>query len=397
MNTTYKISLDVHKIESQVSITAFRGDSGYTIIANLTEDGRPVHVSDKSAAIFKGVKADGNILLNACIIKNGRIIYDFKSTTPDGETCQTTACPGVVKCQFVITENDNFIATPQFNIVVTDTVFDESKIVDSVSQATALTELAASIIEMKNNGEFKGEQGEQGIQGIQGVRGEKGEPGSSISRIAYSRGYFYIDLTDGTKKICDGFVYVERVSVSPDGDLYVYTSDGMRNTIGNVRGADGYTPIKGVDYYTDADVSEIVDEVLSRADVDALKEASDQTRADVDNLIAASEELKPVAYVSVESFFSTSASLRILNAVDASGMIPEGVGTNEVPAYVFDESTKTIYKCTAKEAQEFYAAHIGTTEGAVDFEKVCYLENVVTKEYVDDLFGSIVDGNEVAY
>lgn len=55
----------------------------------------------------------------------------------------------------------------------------------------------------------QGPQGEQGLQGIQGEKGDQGEPGA----------------------------------------------DGAA-------GADGYTPVKGVDYYTEADKAEIVELVL---------------------------------------------------------------------------------------------------------------------------------------
>ena len=170
MNTTFKISLDVHRVESQVTITAFRGDSGYTIIASLTEDGKPFPISDGSTAIFSGVKPDGNYLYNSCTIENGKIVYDFKKTTPDGETCQTTAAPGTVKCQFkLIGENGGIISAPQFTIVVEDTVYNEQVVKDSVSEATVLTEMIADIQSKLDNNEFKGEKGDQGYTPIKGV------------------------------------------------------------------------------------------------------------------------------------------------------------------------------------------------------------------------------------
>lgn len=157
MNTTFKISLDVHNIESQVSIPAFRGDSGYTIIANLIEYGKPFHLSDKCTAFFEGVKADGNYLYNACDIEDGKIVYNLKKTTPDGGTCQTTAVPGVVKCQFkIIGENGGIISAPKFTIVVEDTVYNEQAIEDSVSEATVLTEMIADLTIKRDSGFFDG-------------------------------------------------------------------------------------------------------------------------------------------------------------------------------------------------------------------------------------------------
>lgn len=59
----------------------------------------------------------------------------------------------------------------------------------------------------------KGEPGERGLQGIQGEKGEKGDPGK----------------------------------------------DGINGT----NGKDGYTPVRGVDYYTDADKADMVAAVIA--------------------------------------------------------------------------------------------------------------------------------------
>lgn len=196
MNTTYRISLDVHKIESQVSITTFRGDSGHKIVANLTEDGKPLPLSKNCTVNFEALKADNHTLINECYIDDGKIVYEFKQNTPEGETCQVTAYPGTVKCQFkLIGENGRIISSPRFTIVVEEAVCNEGEIGDSVSEATALTELVATLNKKLENDEFRGEQG------IQGIQGEKGN--------------------------------------------------------------DGYTPVKGVDYYTEAEKDELVNEILS--------------------------------------------------------------------------------------------------------------------------------------
>lgn len=45
--------------------------------------------------------------------------------------------------------------------------------------------------------------------------------------------------------------------------LYVRGSDGKFIPVSAIKGADGYTPKKGVDYYTEADKTEMVDAVLA--------------------------------------------------------------------------------------------------------------------------------------
>ncbi|MBR4086994.1 MAG: BppU family phage baseplate upper protein [Clostridia bacterium] len=260
MNTTYRISLDVHKIESQVSITTFRGDSGHKIVANLTEDGKPLPLSKNCTVNFEALKADNHTLINECYIDDGKIVYEFKQNTPEGETCQVTAYPGTVKCQFkLIGENGRIISSPRFTIVVEEAVCNEGEIGDSVSEATALTELVAAMRSIKkeaddgnfngatftpsvsadgvlswsNNKELdnpepvniKGEKGDQGIQGIQGEKGEKGDQG--------------IQGEKGDK-----------------GD------QGIQGEKGD-KGDDGYTPVKGVDYYTEAERKGLIEEILS--------------------------------------------------------------------------------------------------------------------------------------
>lgn len=76
-----------------------------------------------------------------------------------------------------------------------------------------------------NSGELKGEQG---IQGIQGEPGKDGQPGR--------------DGVDGK-----------------DGNDGQPGKDGADGT----NGVDGKTPVKGVDYFTEADKQELVDLVLA--------------------------------------------------------------------------------------------------------------------------------------
>lgn len=108
------------------------------------------------------------------------------------------------------------------------------------------------------------------------------------------------------------------------------------------------------------------------------------------------ENQKPAAYVEVENIESASEAQKILKAVTASGLVPEGMSSQEFPAYVYDRNTKFLYKCSAKEVTAIYTSLIagGTPEMP---EKICYLGDIVSKQYVDVLFQSIIDGNEVAY
>lgn len=76
--------------------------------------------------------------------------------------------------------------------------------------------------EKYDNGELKGEKGDTGEQGIQGIQGEKGDKGDK-------------------------------------GDAGINGTNGINGK----DGADGKTPVKGVDYFTEADKQELVDLVLT--------------------------------------------------------------------------------------------------------------------------------------
>lgn len=171
MNTVFRITLDIHKIGSQAVIPCFQGDSGYTIIARLTENGMPFAIEDSCKAFFQAKKPDGNVLDNICVIDNNTIVYDFLTTVKNGETCQTTAVEGSVDCQFkLIGANGGILASPLFKIVVSKGVFDEGKVLPSVSEATAFTEMIVDLESKVDSGYFNGEKGE---------KGDKGDPGDS--------------------------------------------------------------------------------------------------------------------------------------------------------------------------------------------------------------------------
>lgn len=94
----------------------------------------------------------------------------------------------------------------------------------------------------------KGDTGEQGIQGIQGEKGDTGVPGkdgkdgkNGITPTIGANGNWYIGSTD-TGKPSRG----DKGEQGPQGE----------------RGADGKTPIKGTDYWTEADKAEIVQSVI---------------------------------------------------------------------------------------------------------------------------------------
>lgn len=98
----------------------------------------------------------------------------------------------------------------------------------------------------------KGEKGEQGAQGVQGVKGDKGDKGDTGEK----------GSTGSPGKSC---------THRWDG-AYLYVTSASGTSYANLRGAqgiagkdgeDGYTPVKGTDYFTEADKAEMVADVIA--------------------------------------------------------------------------------------------------------------------------------------
>ena len=157
--TNYKITLDMQKAQSQVSIPVPQNDTARRLYVRLFHNGKLFVLKDGMRAILAGEKADGAVLYNDCVIENQSVIrYDF--------TEQTTAAPGTIRCQIrVYGENGMLITSPQLTIVVYENVISAEKIVSS-DEFTALNQLVSETNEMLNsvqekleNGEFTGKSG----------------------------------------------------------------------------------------------------------------------------------------------------------------------------------------------------------------------------------------------
>lgn len=192
----YRISLDIHKSESQTTLLVKKADTSRRLIVTLTEKGKPYAISDDCRAFF----IDSNKTFTECSIEGNTIIYDL--------TTQTTGEVGMKHCEIrLIGVDDKVITSPSFTVTVEDTVYTEgieetvpenevTVLTGLISDAEeAISEANSLVADVENklaNGEFKGEKGDrgdkgekgdqgiqgfQGMQGIQGVQGEKGEKG----------------------------------------------------------------------------------------------------------------------------------------------------------------------------------------------------------------------------
>lgn len=89
----------------------------------------------------------------------------------------------------------------------------------------------------------KGDKGDRGLQGVQGIQGERGEQGQKGDK--GDRGEQGIQGVQGLK-----------------GETGAQGQKGDKGEKGD-KGDDGYTPVQGVDYFTEADKAEMVSAVIS--------------------------------------------------------------------------------------------------------------------------------------
>lgn len=157
--TNYKITLDMKRIQSQVSIPVPQNDTARRLYIRLFQNGKIFELKDGIRAVFAGEKEDGTVLYNDCLIENQSVIrYDF--------TEQTTAAVGTVNCQIrVYLEDGSLLTSPSLTIVVYKNAFSEENI-ESSDEYNALNQLieeANSLIFEVNqkleNGEFVGKSG----------------------------------------------------------------------------------------------------------------------------------------------------------------------------------------------------------------------------------------------
>ena len=147
--TIYRISLDVQANVCQRELNMRKKESGRRIIASLRDGRAHYHMEPDCRAVFAARKPDGKIIYNECIIDGCEIVYDI--------TEQTTAAPGITKCEFLVYGGDNLLlVSPKFFIRVEDTVYNDGDEIESTSEFSALTaamtEVNRLIEEVKNLG-----------------------------------------------------------------------------------------------------------------------------------------------------------------------------------------------------------------------------------------------------
>lgn len=161
------------------------------------------------------------------------------------------------------------------------------------------------------------EYAQNNVEMLRGKDGEKGEKGKGISDVSvysYTEEAIILEVLfdDGSRRKVeiprgkegpkgdkgdkgDKGVGIDYILISDDEEskstaIFIYDTEGNGDS-GLVRwGKDGYTPQKGVDYWTDADKAEIISEIPSGGGGTWTKLADITTTEEVNSIIATAEE-----------------------------------------------------------------------------------------------------------
>lgn len=107
----FRITLDIHKHQSQVSIPVMTGDTAVQILVTLTDGGLPYVIGKSCWAQFVAIKPDvSEPLLRKCIIEDGTTIrLDFDEGITD--------VAGVYDCEIRLYGAEGKLTSPRFTMV----------------------------------------------------------------------------------------------------------------------------------------------------------------------------------------------------------------------------------------------------------------------------------------
>lgn len=207
-NSTYRFTLDLHKLQSQMSIAVFAYDSAVRLIISLTDGGNPYHIDDGCRAVFIGKRPDGKSLVHNCMIEgnakegNTRIIYDFND--------QTAAIEGITECQIRLYSIDSeLITAPGFIIVVKERLVDITDLPeDSLLDALDTILITEAAVKAAENERFYAEEArvqaeEERDKAEKGYIDESGECVFGRIRSEVLRELAENERAEAEKKRCD--------------------------------------------------------------------------------------------------------------------------------------------------------------------------------------------------
>ncbi len=212
-NAIKRITLDVQQMYAKDVVQVKKNDTGRRLIFYLVDGGMPYHMTSECQAVFTATKPDGATVVLPCGIEGSSASLEI--------TAQVSELVGRIPCEIKVYGSENKqLTTARFAVSCEDTLYEVGDDVEIPEGQPMNFLLAPDNPEVGKTVRIKavGEDGRSVVleavdpaSGPAGPQGEKGDPGQQ----------------------------------GPQGDP----------------GADGRTPVKGVDYFTEADKADMVKQV----------------------------------------------------------------------------------------------------------------------------------------
>lgn len=292
---TYHMRLDVRRSGTQAAIRIRQGEKvSRRIVFALADGSKPLEYTRDDAVIIRATKPDGTQILDYCEVSGTVISYLLGD--------QISAAEGLVECDLQINGGDGSVMfSPRFDILVEGEQFDHERI-ESVDEFNALTE-ALSRVQVVWSQEEERVEAEQERQDAEALREEAEQAREAKLANADARlevlphgedAYVNAEMTvENGLQLEFGIPEPEPVPGPPGqkgdkGDPFTYedfTEEQLASLTGpkgdpgdpftyedftpeqlaalkGAKGDKGDKPVKGEDYFTEAEKADLVQDVL---------------------------------------------------------------------------------------------------------------------------------------
>lgn len=143
MNSSrFRLTLDLHSVQSQYAIPVMVGDKNVSLLINITDGGVPFIIEDGFFAKLSIKRPTGTHIEAFCAIENkATIVYDFDQ---DAEA-YPTAVEGVHECDITLyTPDGRGVGSPRFTMIVSPKVLRNDDIVLTDKDFTVVDAMVAA-------------------------------------------------------------------------------------------------------------------------------------------------------------------------------------------------------------------------------------------------------------
>lgn len=234
----HRFSLEIQSAHSQIAIPVMLGDTGKSFYIALTDGGKPFTIPDGTLAVLSIHRPTGTHLQEFCTIENNtNIVYDFMQNK------NTAAVEGIHNCELTLygAEEGEVLSTSWFTMVVSARVVNSNDINITDDNRTAIDAMLAAEASRQVNEESR-------------INAEASRVNAEAARVLAELARVAAENARANAEI----VRENQCSEAVNGTVNII------NTVQNLLQSGAFTPKKGIDYFTDADIAQIVALIIDK-------------------------------------------------------------------------------------------------------------------------------------